>query len=317
MAAPIIAPSFHAKWSQFVETGAVSFVEEPFLDGDDHIFAIGSCFAEEIRKALVQLNMRLLPDYAAIQIDRKRNQVDTLPERPHLNYYNSFTIRQEFERIVGEWDQAPDDYWRVRLKRWPERKAFQDPYRRLVFGRTADDLHATIGNLNAVMRAGFAQASAFLITFGMTEVFVNKANGRIVCQKPLYGGGGGADETTFLQSDFAGNLANVRRICEIILAHKPDAKILMTVSPVGLERTFSGRDICVANMEGKSILRAVLGQVEREFAQVRYFPAYEIVMAKGIASFREDGRHVLDSVVQNIMSAFVRAHVRQDAALGG
>ncbi|MGR5480520.1 hypothetical protein ACPV5A_25575, partial [Vibrio chagasii] len=89
--------------------------------------------------------------------------------------------------------------------RWTERKAFQDPYRRLVFARTASDLNATIANLNAVMRGGFEQANVFLMTFGMIEVFVNRRNGRVVGQKPLYGGGGGAEESDFLQSGFEDN----------------------------------------------------------------------------------------------------------------
>jgi|GEM_PF-1217538 hypothetical protein len=314
MAEPFIVEPCQAKWAQFVESDRISIAPEPFLSPNDRIFAIGSCFAEEIRKALAQLNMAMLPDYASVAIDRKHNLVDTLPERPHLNYYNSFTIRQEFERIVGEWEQAPDDHWRVRHKRWTERKAFQDPYRRLVFARTASDLNATIANLNAVMRGGFEQANVFLMTFGMIEVFVNRRNGRVVGQKPLYGGGGGAEESDFLQSGFEDNLSNVRRICDIILSRKPEARIIMTVSPVGLERTFSGKDIYVANMEGKSVLRAVLGQVEREYSQVRYFPAYELVMSNGMAGFKEDGRHVRDDVVQAIMQAFVRAHVQEGAA---
>ncbi len=66
----------------------------------------------------------------------------------------------------------------------------------------------------------------------------------------------------------------------------------------------------VANMEGKSVLRAVVAQVAREYSSnVIYFPAYEIVMAGGRGSFEADGRHVKGEVVQSIMNAFSQGYV--------
>jgi hypothetical protein len=312
MAELTVSADPQTKYQTFVETQRIVAAPGPFISRDDAVFTIGSCFAREIRFALRDIGLRVTPRYRDLRFDPAVARVDNLPDEEHLNYYNAFTIRQEIERAVGLWSQEEDDYWTVSSRVWKGHQAFQDPYRRLVFGRTAEALRSVTEDASRIMREALLSADAFLITYGMTEVFRNKRNGRIVAQKPLYGGGGGATETEFWQSGFDDNLQAVRATVRAINAHRPGAKIFMTVSPVALERTFSTSDIYVANSESKAILRAVLGQVSREFPSVTYFPAYEAVMSNGPASFRPDGRHVLVDTVQSIMRAFVQAHVEGD-----
>src|SRR5690606_15006083 len=128
---------------------------------EDKIFTIGSCFAERIRLALGEQGYQVGPDYASIPMDRRRYLIDTLPERPHMNYYNTFTIRQEMERHIGEWAQAPDDVWTVPDKFWKGEVAYQDPYRRLVYGRTKEDLHEALGHINRIMYDGLVSSNVF------------------------------------------------------------------------------------------------------------------------------------------------------------
>jgi hypothetical protein len=45
----------------------------------------------------------------------------------------------------------------------------------------------------------------------------------------------------------------------------PERKVIITVSPVALSRTFSDSDVITANTESKSILRAVAGALSRAF----------------------------------------------------
>ena len=86
--------------------------------------------------------------------------------------------------------------------------------------------------------------------------------------------------------------------------------MVITVSPIALERTFSDRDILIANCEGKSLLRAVLGEFSRIHDDVMYFPAYEMVTSLGEIGFIPgDLRHVKKAVVDMIMQTFINAHV--------
>jgi hypothetical protein len=83
--------------------------------------------------------------------------------------------------------------------------------------------------------------------------------------------------------------------------------IILTVSPVPLERTFSSQDIFIANNEGKSKLRAAVSEVERQRDNVLYWPAFDIVQGIGDAAFQSDGRHVKGEVVEAITRSFVKA----------
>jgi hypothetical protein len=311
------------KYRAFVETQKITSRRGPIIGSTDRVFTIGSCFAREVRLALNKLGVAVTPNYGEVRFDPSIARVDNLPAEEHMNYYSAFTICQEIERAAGTWKPAEDDFWTVTSKEWKKSQAFQDPYRRLVFGRTREALADVTKAVDRVIAEAFVSADAFLITYGMTEVFRSKKSGRVVAQRPLYGGGGGVSETEFWQSGFHDNLEATRRTVGLITSQNPNAKIFMTVSPVALERTFSDCDIFVANAESKAILRAVLGQVSREFPSVTYFPAYEAVMSKGSFAFRPDGRHVLPHTVHSIMGAFVEAHVdlggsgaRQDGATG-
>ncbi len=300
------------RYRNFAEHRTITIPRRPILRKSDVVFTMGSCFAEEIRTALTSLGWQCVPRYRNIVFDPAEALVDTLPEREHMNFYNTFTVRQQVEQILGLWTQEPEDYWEIerlspKVVSWQSDKNFQDPYLRLVVARRPDVLKKTVSAVQAEMKRGFDEANAFIFTFGMTEVFVNRRSGKIACQKPAYAGAGGTAETVRLDSTFEQNLENTRTIVRLVRQEKPHAPIFLSVSPVALERTFTAVDVVTASVEGKSILRAVLGQVSREFEDVIYVPSYEFVTLQGVAAYRPDFRHVLQPVVDDIMTAFVEA----------
>jgi hypothetical protein len=297
------------RWSSHFQHKLLTVPIKPLFGPDDVVFTIGSCFAERIRVALTERGVKVGPPMQEIPMSPGRYRIDRLPARPHMDYFNTFTVRQEFERYAGEWVQDGDDYWATKDPFWNGEHAYQDPYRRMIFGRTPEDLAQALKLVNAAIDKGINQANVFFMTFGMAEVFRNRKTGLMACQKPGYAGGSGADETEFYMSSYEENYANVAKVVDIINRVRPDAQIVVTVSPVGLARTFGDQDILAANTEGKSILRAALGAVARKYDNVTYFPSYEIVMANSPFSFREDdGRHVNNWVVSKIVEAFKNAH---------
>jgi hypothetical protein len=88
----------------------------------------------------------------------------------------------------------------------------------------------------------------------------------------------------------------------------PEKTLVLTVSPVALAKTFTNQDIIVANCESKSQLRAVAGQIRREFPNVCYWPSFEIATKQDV--YCRDGRHVSPQAVQFIIDNFFRAHGR-------
>lgn len=299
------------KWVAHHKHKLLTLEKKPAFSQDDRFYVIGSCFAERIRMGLEDEGIRVGPNYKKVPMDPENYQIDTLPKRPHMNYYNTFVIRQEFERHLGEWTQAEDDYWTLPNDFiWgSDRPIYQDPYRRLVFGKTPEDLRRAIGHVNKIMDAGIRNADVFFMTLGLCETFVNKKTGLVACQRPAYGGGGGSEETEFRMTSYEENYANVRRVIEIIRQVRPHAKIFATVSPVGIARTFTGKDVYVATMENKAILRSVLGAIDRENEDVTYFPSYEITMVNGPNAFYEsDGRHVNPWLVGRLVKGFLGAY---------
>lgn len=305
------------KWEALFQSGTLTIANKRIFDLKQQFFMIGSCFAEEIRKALNTRSVKCHPEYHRIQLDPDTMQIDTLPLREHMNYYNTFSIRQELERASGLWVQDPLDIWKVHGRSIKDGKVYscegsevyQDPYRRLVFGKTAGDLWNAIDQINRVMKQGLEAADVLIMTLGMTEVFKKKNNGLVCNQIPVYGGGSGLKETTFHSSDYQENLDNLRITFRLLREINPNIQVVLTVSPVPLQRSFGPNDIFVNNYESKCTLRAVAAQICRELPWVHYFPSFEIVWGIGVTAYQSRDRlHVKEEVVDRIIDIFISSH---------
>ncbi|MCP5278853.1 MAG: GSCFA domain-containing protein [Thiobacillus sp.] len=314
-----LVPADHPnkKWEVLFKSGILTVGNKHVFNTGQKFFTIGSCFAEEIRKALTSRYVTCYPEYSRIRLDPDRMQIDTLPQREHMNYYNTFSIRQEIERAAGLWVQDRDDIWPLKgrtiengkLTMRQDGSVWQDPYRRLVFGKTEADLWSAIDQINTVMKEGMAQSDVLVMTLGMTEVFRKKNNGLVCNQIPVYGGGAGLKETEFHASDYEENLANLRRAFALLRQINPAIQVVLTVSPVPLQRSFGPHDIFVNNYESKCTLRAVAAKICRELDWVHYFPSFEIVWGIGDTAYQaRDRLHVKEEVVGRIIDVFLQTH---------
>jgi len=161
----------------------ISVHRNPLIGPDAKIFAMGSCFAVEIRKALNDLGFDVLPKYYDIEFDRTVMKLSGLPARDSINHYDTFTIRQEFERAFAPQEPRQEDYWRVDSKVFSDGIAavYQDPARKLVFGRDLEAAFEATRKLDACLHAGIMEADVYIITLGLTEVWKNLRNGRYAC----------------------------------------------------------------------------------------------------------------------------------------
>jgi hypothetical protein len=303
----------NAYWARHMQTNQIVVAPKAMLRRSDTFFTIGSCFALEIRRALKEQGLAVEPDYRQLAFDRERVKIGKLPESYNNNFYNTFSIRQELDRAAGNWTQDPEDVWEIpgRVLRDGEvvrglGSVYEDPYRRTVYGTTREDLAGATKELNRVVSEGMRRASVFIITLGLTEVFVKTDNGMVANQEPKGDKATRNSNVRFHSSTYAENLANVERTIGLIHEINPRAQIVISVSPVPLARTYTGDDIYVANLRSKSTLLAVARDV-CERMQCHYFPAYEIVSNAGRQAFQEDGRHVRPSVVKTIVELFIES----------
>lgn len=77
-------------------------------------------------------------------------------------------------------------------------------------------------------------------------------------------------------------------------------KVLVTVSPVPIGRTFTENDVIVANNYSKSVLRVCAEMIKDENPEVDYLPSYEIVSSGGLQLYNEDNKHVKPAVVNRV-----------------
>ncbi|MCH8152635.1 MAG: GSCFA domain-containing protein [Planctomycetes bacterium] len=289
----------------------ITYQRVPLLEPQTKLLTMGSCFAVELRQLMRKRGISVVPDLAGLAPhysnvftyalpQRRLSLTDAVTDRFVMQWYVPPSIRQEFERAFGLWEQSADDLWSAR-------GIWQDPYRRSLFARNKDHLINFIRLLDRLMQEAIEAADLYVITLGLTEGWRKKDENLFVSAFP----GDrpeqrGARETIFHRLDYDECLGDLLRICELIFNRWPQRHLVITVSPVALERTFTATDHFVANCESKSILRAAAGELSRRFEHVHYFHSYEMCMLNPPQTvFEQDGRHVQRSFVDEIVTTFI------------
>lgn len=299
-------------WGNTMRGSRFTFVRNPVVRKDHKVMTIGSCFALEIRAALRKRGFDVYPKYDDIAFDPQTQKLAKLPERDDINHYNTFTIRAEFERALRGQRLQLDDFvrysaiWR-RVLGGADSELWQDPYRKHVYANSGEAILDLSYKIDLCMREAIERSDIYVITLGLTEVWRKDTNGLVVNQTPDREMDARAPGFTFERSSYEQNYENVRTTCALVAERFPEKKIILTVSPVALGRTYSGNDIIVANMESKCTLRAVAAAITKEFDNVIYWPSFEIAMARDL--YQEDGRHVTIEGVASIVHQFLAVHL--------
>jgi hypothetical protein len=304
--------SVNTSWRRYAVEQNVTIKRVGTFPPDNQFFTIGSCFANELRHALEQRSINVLPKINPLihhlfpEEFKSSSSWGVWDERVQLQFYNTFSIRQEFEKAFGVWQQADDEYICIThagtTKYW-------DPYRRAIYTETVETFAELKNALDHSLQSAIHAADVAIITLGMTEVFFRKDNGLATCQYNRFF----KDVAEFRVTTYDENYQNIDRICELYFGKYPDRKMILTVSPVALAQTFTDEDVVVANCESKSVLRAVAAAIVRKWKNVIYWPSYEIVLWNS-NSFQADLRHVHPDRVSSIMDAFMECHIQDNTS---
>jgi hypothetical protein len=289
----------------------MAVAQKKLLGPESKIFTMGSCFALEVRNALTRRGLAVYPDYARIPYDPTTQILDKIPLRSSLAHFDTFVMRQEFERAFGLWTDREASFCTVvnghANNVLQAAVAWQDPTRKLVYATTPELLKQLSDAIDDALREGIAEADVLVLTLGLTEVWHHKVTGRYLCMPPGAGYGGAEDLGIFELSSYEQNYANVCAILDMVKERYPEKQVVISVSPIHLERTYAPTDIGTASMESKSILRAVAGAISRAYPHVTYFPAYEMAHFWRVPVFLEDGRHVRRDFAERVVSGFINA----------
>lgn len=278
--------------------------DRPFVDADSTLIAFGSCFANNISRYLNSIGYNVA------------TRRDTIAYVARLGdgIVNTYAIRQQFE-----WA------WEGRI---PQVEAWHD------YGAAAFDYDEIV---RLRTRELFDQGDVFIITLGLSEVWFDEPTGEVFWRAvparkydPL--------RHKFRMISQAESRENLEAIYQLIRRHRPEARIVFTVSPIPLTATFRGAATIVASAVSKAILRSAVGEFfEAHRAtdpDLFYFPTYETITGSLHQPCSEDLRHpCLHTIVMNmkiferhfcdsnigdgVVADYVAEVRRRDLVLGG
>lgn len=266
------------------------------------IASLGSCFAREIKRRLLQRDYNYLTEEthhpASIHASAAWERV-----------YNTFCMRQIFEYTFEDWQ--PDLRWWIA----PQSQKVQDPYRRVILYDSLEAAEIDFEQHRQHSRRALQGAEVLILTLGLTEIWRDREDGSVISLPagPYVNEGGDMGRYEFRVSRYGENLANLERIRAIMARHNPECKLLVTISPVNLWATFrQDLDVVSASCNSKSTLRAAADEFVGRYENVFYFPAYEMATIyqplSGLTHFT-DGRenyHVNKPTVKFIMRHFFK-----------
>jgi hypothetical protein len=147
----------------------------------------------------------------------------------------------------------------------------------------------------------------------MTEMWVHKPSGTVYPTAPgTIIGDFDEDIYEFQNAKFEEILRDFNIFQDVLrrMRRGKPFHILLTVSPVPLTASASGKHVLVSTVHSKSILRSVSGQLSMEQSHIDYFPSYEIITNPRLhaTSFAANLRSLRDEAVENVMKHFFLEH---------
>jgi hypothetical protein len=309
MPSPYSGRPAHTFWKSAVSDRHFSDLTDliPEIDGlqTARIATAGSCFAQHFGhhlrlRGLNYIDMepapRLLEDGAAARLGYGLFS---------CRYGNVYTARQLVQLMQEAWGQREP----VEAI-WKHEGRFFDALRPSVeeggFGSIEELREMRAYHLRRVKRM-FETLDIFVFTLGLTETWVSAKDGTAYPSAPgVIAGGYTPSDYTFVNLRFAEVLADLEEVRTRLLKVNPSARMLLTVSPVGLAATATDNHVLTATTYSKSVLRAVAGEMADAHPDVQYFPSYEIITGQPArhALYAPDLREVSAHGVSEVMRQF-------------
>ncbi|WP_420211052.1 GSCFA domain-containing protein [Burkholderia aenigmatica] len=282
------------------------------IEQTDKVATAGSCFAQHISRRLSAIGFNYFVSeqgFAFEPAERVRRNFGVFSAR----FGNIYTARQ----LVQLFDEAfhgkrlSDDAWTR-----PDGR-FVDPYRPQIepdgFGSALDVRAARFEHLCAV-RNMLTDADVFVFTLGLTESWMNKADGAVYPLAPgVAGGTYDPERYQFVNFSVAEVEADLHYFITELRKINEKVRILFTVSPVPLIATFEPRNVLVSTTYSKSVLRVAAETMLRTYDFVDYFPSFEIITGSynfGMY-YEDDAREVNSLGVSHAMRMFLKNYAGQ------
>ena len=280
----------------------------PFVIGPgDKVATAGSCFAQHISRKLRALGFAHL-----VTEGRPEDEDYGVFSARFGNIYTARQLLQLLQRAYGLIDPA-DLAWRRKDGR------YVDPFRPRIPTGGFSSVDALLADREAhlgAVRQMFEECAVFVFTLGLTEAWISVRDGSVF---PLVPGAVAEhlnpDDYTFRNFGVGEVEADLSSFLDLFRTVNPEARVILTVSPVPLVATYEDRHVLVSTTYSKSVLRVVADTLSRSRTGVAYFPSFEIITgphARG-AFLEDDLREVKAEAVAHVMSIFARHYLDPNA----
>lgn len=280
------------------------------LSRTDRVATAGSCFAQHIARHLARAGFNYMVTERAHPLIAKHIADQYGYGLFTARYANIYTTRQMLQlllRAYGLFTPADDI--------WPNPDgSLTDPFRPQIQPggfRTMAEFRADRAQHFEAVRRMVETLDCFVFTLGLTETWAARADGATYPLCPgTVGGSFDPQAHAFHNLTVAEILDDLAAIRDFVKTRNPEARFILTVSPVPLVASASGDHVLSATTFSKSILRAAAGEFANANADVAYFPSYEIITGSFNRGnyFAEDLRSVREEGVSHAMRLFLRRY---------
>lgn len=110
----------------------------------------------------------------------------------------------------------------------------------------------------------------------------------------------------FLRPEYADLVVDMHKIVALCTKVAPQAKVVITVSPVPLQTTMTPDDVVCSSTYSKAILRVIAEEMRQSYDHVDYFPSFEMVTnSPRSLAWLDDQVHAHPDTVSKVTSTFV------------
>jgi hypothetical protein len=273
----------------------------------EKVATFGSCFAQHIGKALNKHGFNWF-----ISEEAPLNCSEVIANKYNYGVFTARTGNIYTTSLLKQWAEWALDTDKVPSEVWEKDGRYYDPFRPRIEPNgfeSVDEMRMSRLQTIQSFKQSIQQSNYFVFTLGLTESWFNKEYGY---EYPMCPGtvAGTFDESKhqFINQDFGKIRSDLSDAMGLMIKLNPKLKFILTVSPVPLTATMSGKHVAVATMASKSVLRAVTDQLTANRDNIDYFPSYEIINSpvfKG-AFFEPNQRSVNPYGVNFVMDNFFK-----------
>lgn len=269
----------------------------------------GSCFAQHVGAALRDAGLAVLdvePPPPGLDAATARSFGFGLYSARYGNIYTAAQMRQLVQDSLNL-TLRPGTIWTRDGRHFDALRPAVEP----LGCDTASEVQALRRFHLTRLQDLFTRCEVFVFTLGMTETWLDRDTCTVFPTAPgVLADPEPAQQIGFHNTTFAEVLADLHAIRDLLHRFNPQIRMILTVSPVPLTATVSGRHVLSATSASKAILRAAVDEFARDLPDVDYMPSYEIIThpaARG-RFFAANLRSVTAEGVGLVMSQFLAAH---------